>query len=89
MSFTLPGLIFNIVGVLAVLRSEWLQKQAAENHKNFSTAALTQGGLGSHGENQMLVSKPEDDADAAFSLWMLGGLSLLFGFGLQVAGLFS
>lgn len=88
MSFTLPGLIFNIVGVLAILRSEWLQKQAAEYHKGFSAAALTHGGrgLGSHGES---VSEPEDDADAAFSLWMLGGLSLLFGFGLQVAGLFS
>jgi hypothetical protein len=82
MFFTLPGLIFNIIGVLALMRSEWLQKQYLAG-----TQDVRHGN--DHTTDPSRVCLPDSDLDAAFSLWMLGGLALVFGFGLHVAALFA
>lgn len=78
MSFTLSGLIFNVVGVLALMRSEWLQKQPPATSKKHSRDRS--------GAESLLIPA---DPDAAFSLWMLGGLALVFGFCLHIAALFQ
>jgi len=77
MSFTLSGFIFNIVGVIALMRSEWLQKQLPATSQKHNQDHS--------GSESMLIPA---DPDAAFSLWMLGGLALLFGFCLHIAALF-
>lgn len=82
MVFTLPGLIFNIIGVLALMRSEWLQKQ--EQDRNHPSDRQHE-----HSKDHSAAWSLELDPDAAFSVWMLGGLALVFGFCLHIAALFA
>jgi len=75
-ALTLPGLIFNIIGVLVLMRSEWLQHHATVAGQR-------------HAANSLQASLNPTDPEGAFSIWMLGGLSLVFGFSLHIAALFS
>jgi len=76
MIFTLNGLIFNIIGVLVLMRSEWLQQEVTAAKQEHSGARLRASSTG-------------PDPDGAFSLWMLGGLALVFGFGMHIIALFN
>ena len=78
MFFTLPGLIFNIIGVLALMRSEWLQNQgtAPEDHHE-------------HSDERSHAWLFQTDPAEASSLFMLGGVALLIGFSLHIAALFA
>ena len=76
MIFTLNGFIFNIIGMLVLMRSEWLQQEVTATKQD-------------HSGDEVQASTTGPDPDGAFSLWMLGGLALVFGFCMHIVALFG